>query len=241
MADATMSIAQSSGGIMPTKLTGRNAAVWKYDLLTALSVFALGQGASLQTSVLRLIAAVTARYDWRRDEISVGRAELMRLWQCSEPTVKREIRRLRELGLLILLRPGVRGRVAAYRLCRTAVERLTGAFWHFAGPHFAARMDSSSHTNTNPDTNVVGFPRQTDLPEIKGEIPPWAQIATGGDPVAYRNWFVHVTLRRESDTAIYNAPTSFVASQLETRFFRQMQEAARIAWPDILHMRIEAD
>ncbi|MEM7212089.1 MAG: hypothetical protein AAF479_09365 [Pseudomonadota bacterium] len=216
------------------RLTGRNASVWKYDLLTALSIYALGQGAGLQTTVLRLLAAVTARYDWRRDELSIGRIELTRLWQCSEPTVKREMRRLRDLGLLIQIRPGLRGRVAAYRLCRRTVEQLTGTYWDCAGADFSERMRGA----TSGESNVVGFPQPDPTPDATPELPEWVRLVTRGDMVVYRNWFSDVALRRESDTAVFRAPSAFIASQLETRFSREMQEAIRFTWPDVQHIRI---
>lgn len=217
------------------RFTGPNASVWKYDLLTALSIFALGQGATIQTSVLRLIAAVTARYDWRRDELSVGRAELTRLWQCSESTVKREMRRLRSLDLLVLIRPALRGRVAAYRLGKRAIEDLTGGCWERAGPEFTARMSGGIPSGDN----VVGFPSPDTPSHADPEMPNWARMVTGGDPVVFRNWFREVKLSRNGDVATFRAPSNFIASQIETRFFRQMQEAVRYTWPGITQIRIE--
>lgn len=217
------------------RLTGPHAAVWKYDLLTALSVYALGQGATMQTSILRLIAAVTARYDWRRDELSIGRAELTRLWQCSEPTVKREIRRLRENGLLTVLRPGVRGRVAAYRLCRDAIARLTSDHWVCAGAEFTERMHGPAAPSQ--ETNIVSFPQQ----EGRGEppdLPLWAQVIAAADAVIYRNWFARVTAAPDGDTVVFHAPSEFIARQIETRFLRQMNEAARYAWPALSNIRV---
>lgn len=217
------------------RVTGPNASVWKYDLLTALSVYALGQGVSIQTTTLRLIAAITARYDWRRDELSIGRAELTRLWQCSEATVKREMRRLRDIGLLVQIRPGLRGRVAAYRLGRRAIEVLTGTCWDCAGPDFTARMGGTG----GQESNVVGFPPPDASPDTGQAMPAWASIVTADDPVIYRNWFREVKLSRDGDVAIYHAPTAFVASQIETRFLRQMQDAVRYTWPDVQQVRID--
>ena len=219
----------------PKRLTGPNASVWKYDLLTALSVFALSQSTTVQTTVLRLIAAITARYDWRRDELSIGREELMRLWQCSEPTVKREVRRMRESGLLITLRPGVRGRVAAYRLCREAITRLTSNHWKCAGKEFAERMGEPTASTNN--TNVVAFPPQTDT-DTSVELPLWAQVIAAEDAVIYRNWFARVTALLDADTVVFLTPSDFIARQIETRFMRQMQEAARYAWPSSSGIRV---
>lgn len=222
-----------------SRLTGPRAAVWKYDLLTALSIYALGQGATMQTTVLRLIAAITARYDWRRDELSIGRAELVRLWQCSEPTVKREVRRLRESGLLVVLRPGVRGRVAAYRLCRHTIATLTSEHWACAGADFAARMagPEAIPPETSPDTNVVSFPKHEGRGDVP-DLPLWAQVIADEDAVIYRNWFVRVSARAEGDTVVFHAPSEFIARQIETRFLRQVQDAARYQWPGLNHIRV---
>ena len=217
------------------RFTGPNASVWKYDLLTALSVYALGQGACTRTTMLRLIAAVTARYDWRRDELSVGRVELTRLWQCSESTVKRELRRLRGLELLVQIRAASRGRVAAYRLGKRAIEDLTGGCWDLAGRDFNARM-GEVHM---PNGNVVGFPSPDRVSGGGQGMPAWATMVTGGDPAIFRNWFSNVKLSRDGDVATFCAPSAFVASQIETRFFRKMQEAVRYHWPDIREIRIE--
>ena len=94
----------------PLRLTGPEAGVIKYDLLTALSVAGLNGSPTLQTSLMRLIAAVTSRYNWRADELSVGQRDLARMWSVNERTVKREIKRLTDAQLLICTRGGVRGR-----------------------------------------------------------------------------------------------------------------------------------
>jgi len=80
------------------KLTGPQAGSLKYDLLTALSVVGLHGSPTLQCSMLRLSAMVTARYNWRLDEISIGQAELARIWGVNERTVKREMKRLTGQG-----------------------------------------------------------------------------------------------------------------------------------------------
>ena len=56
----------------PTRLTGKGAGAEKYDLLTALSVAGLSGSPTEQTSMLRLIAVLTARYNWAADELSMG-------------------------------------------------------------------------------------------------------------------------------------------------------------------------
>ena len=54
--------------------------------------------------MLRLIALITARYNWQRDELSVGQSEMARIWGVHDRTVKREVRRLQisPTGVLFL-------------------------------------------------------------------------------------------------------------------------------------------
>jgi len=50
--------------------------------------------------MLRLISVVTARYNWRNDELSIGQRDMARLWAVNERTVKREMKRLTEANIL---------------------------------------------------------------------------------------------------------------------------------------------
>lgn len=96
----------------------------KYDLLTAIALGGLAGVAIRETLALRLIALITARYDWTRDKVAVGQEELQRLWSVSRRTVIRDIAELRRLGILVLIEAGRRGRVATYRLGHTALDDL---------------------------------------------------------------------------------------------------------------------
>lgn len=236
MGDMTpASLAASSR--MGRRLTGPHAAVWKYDLLSALSVHALSSGVTHRTTVLRLIAAITARYDWQRDEMSIGREALATLWNVSMPTVKRELQRLKGLGFLVVSRPGVRGRVAAYRLGRAAIEDATAAAWPRIGADFVARM-------TGPATpgNVVAFPGPPPDPEGEAEEPigaRWAAALKVAQPGAFRAWFSAVQARREGRDVIFTAPSAFVAHHIETHFPADLLHAARYQWPDCASIRVE--
>jgi len=137
--------------MQPSRLVGPGSGVAKYDVLTALSVGALHRSPAEQVSVLRLIALITARYNWQRDELCLGQSEMARIWGVHDRTVKREVRRLQEAGLLVCLRPGVRGRVASYRLDRAGIERFSRPVWDLLGADFASRagqvMGTASATN----------------------------------------------------------------------------------------------
>ena len=78
-----------------TSAVGRDAAVRKYDALSALMAFALAGDPNRQRLVLRLMALITTRYNWQRNELAMGQREIARLWCVDERTVKRDMARLR--------------------------------------------------------------------------------------------------------------------------------------------------
>ncbi|MES2915141.1 MAG: DnaA N-terminal domain-containing protein [Pseudomonadota bacterium] len=51
---------------------GREAALRKYDILSALMAFALSKDKHVQRQVLRVMALITTRYNWQRDELTMG-------------------------------------------------------------------------------------------------------------------------------------------------------------------------
>lgn len=109
------------------RLTPARSGARKYDILSALALAGLDGSAMPSQRALRLIALITTRYNWSTDSLSIGHAELSALWRVSRRTVIREIEALRQSGVLVVLRPGRRGRVSAYRLCIPAISALTKA------------------------------------------------------------------------------------------------------------------
>ncbi|MEM9431842.1 MAG: helix-turn-helix domain-containing protein [Pseudomonadota bacterium] len=100
---------------------------------------------------MRLITLLTARYDWRRDELAVGQREIARLWSVTERTVNREISDLRTRGWLILKRPAAQGRVSVYRLSVEATPTDTEDSRTLVGDDFvdrAGRFSGRSSTIT---------------------------------------------------------------------------------------------
>jgi hypothetical protein len=124
-------------------VSGPGASVVKYDLLTALSLAGLRKGGTFQQSVLRLMVLITARYNWRHDELSMGQADIARLWSVDIRTVKREMKRLTQHEFLFLKRPARRGRVAAYGLNRAAILALSEDDWKDVGPDYVSRMTAT--------------------------------------------------------------------------------------------------
>jgi hypothetical protein len=112
----------------------------KYDLLTAIALGGLSGGAMRETLALRLIALITARYDWARDQVTIGQAELQRLWAVSRRTVIRDLAELRRIGALTLIDAGRRGRVARYRLCHDRLAAMLAPSASRAGNALEARL-----------------------------------------------------------------------------------------------------
>ena len=215
------------------KLTGPQAGSLKYDLLTALGVAGLHGSPTLQTSLMRLSAMVTARYNWRLDEISIGQAELARLWAVNERTVKREMKRLTQGGWIMCLRPGVRGRVGAYRLNYTRIYELTQPSWPAVGRDFADRMEEMSGARRVVKVDFSATPPKavplSVVPEGKTGWPAVARRLQQTHPELYESWFAKLKEGNKvpGDLNLV-APNAFVAGYVETHLLRFVQEAAAV-------------
>ena len=223
--------------MQPSRLVGPGSGVAKYDVLTALSVGALHRSPAAQVSVLRLIALITARYNWQRDELSIGQSEMARIWGVHDRTVKREVRRLQEAGFLVCLRPGVRGRVASYRLDRAGIERFSRPVWDLLGPDFANR--AGQLMGAAPATNVVrldfGPGPETAAPDRAGAAPEagsgtWAGVLdrlAGVQPEATANWYRRLSLVAHRDgVLLLAAPNRFVRDYVATHLREPLLAAA---------------
>ena len=200
------------------RLTGPKAGSLKYDLLTALSVVGLHGPPVRQTSMLRLTALVTARYNWRLDEVSVGQRDLARMWGVNERTVKRQMKRLVDEAFLICKRKGVRGRVGAYRLNYDEIYRCSRPLWTAVGPDFEERMATFV-----PDVSTsVGD-------SSSGGTGKWRHVLQRlkADNLAlYTNWYSTLSLEGlEAGVLCVKAPNEFVARYVETHLAGEMVRA----------------
>lgn len=225
------------------RLTGADAGVIKYDLLTALSVAGLNGGPTLQTSLMRLIAAVTARYNWRLDELSVGQRDLARMWSVNERTVKREIKRLTDARILICKRGGVRGRVAAYRLNYAQIAALSEPCWPLVGPDFDARM--KGRYDAASDVKIVqlrDYVKAVNDPLDEAPRGTWHRVLarlTRDNPDQVKAWYGQLEFKGfEQGTLRLCAPSKFAQRYIETHLARpligaveaEMGPVARIAF-----------
>ncbi|MGO4917405.1 hypothetical protein [Pseudogemmobacter sp. W21_MBD1_M6] len=216
------------------KPVGRGASVIKYDLLTAMGAYALSLDKGPQRLILRLMTLVTARYNWGRNELTVGQREIARLWGVDERTVKREIAKLKTMGWLIVKRQGARGRVAEYGLDLTCILHNTKPRWAAVGPDFEDRMD---HTD-EPDSKVVPMP-------LRGAGPPpdisdgteWAQARArlyDEDPGRYRSWVeALIRIERAGGQVQLLAPSRFHATYVTTHMLSRLLRACQAVDPTV--------
>ncbi|MGG7567865.1 DnaA N-terminal domain-containing protein [Rhodovulum sp. DZ06] len=212
------------------------AASTKYDLLAALSAQALRGGKIGERLTLRLVTLITARYNWARDELSIGRAEIARLWSVDERTVKREIGKLKQAGFLVVKRPGVRGRVTVYGLGLEALRAATQEAAVALGPDFEERLaPGAGQGDAAAGGEVVPFPGAP-AGAAGGASSPAAgpaewQAIRGAlqkrNPDRFACWFA--ALEAESDGAgglVLRAPTGFLARYVGQHYSEDLRAAA---------------
>lgn len=223
------------------KLTGPGAGVEKYDLITALAVIGFSGSASFQTSMMRLIAVVTARYNWTRDEVSIGQRELASLWNVDQRTAKREVKRLLDSGLLAVKRPGVRGRVASYRLIVSQVYQRSEQQWGAVGSDFSARMLGNAPAEGQ---NVVRV--NFSKPEMNIRSPVnslWGRVCMelrNRDAACFDAWFGKIeSIGQEGDLLVLKAPTTFIARYVSDKLSEKLTGVLIEIAPSISGFRFE--
>lgn len=210
------------------RMTGPGAGVVKYDLVTSLSVAGLNGPPVLQTSMMRLISLITARYNWTQDELCVGQREMARMWSVNERTVKREVKRLTEAGLLICKRAGVKGRVATYRLNIQRIVEMSEPCWALVGPDFEARMQAR-HGSTS--IKVVALKDYATSPVKTSDADtPWErtlQRLSETDPSVFQSWFAKVGFCSfDAGTLQLTVPTRFSERYIATHLMGPLTGAA---------------
>jgi hypothetical protein len=230
--------------------SGAGSAAVKYDLLTLLGIAGLSSGsAATIRSMLRLITLVTARYDWRAGELTVGQREIARLWAVDERTVKREMARLRARGLIVLRRPGARGRVAAYAVNFEVARAVCD--WSRVGPDFAARMASQDPLHhADAKSMVIPFPA-AGLAAAPTEDGTWQSDGSEWSiarrslkrigEAAHRRWIAPLSRAgRSGDRLVLQAPSAFHATQVERTYGDAIARALAEADPTLRTVRIVA-
>ncbi|MCV2866391.1 DnaA N-terminal domain-containing protein [Albidovulum sediminicola] len=217
---------------------GREAASKKYDILSALMAFALARDKIVQRQVLRVMALITTRYNWQRDELSMGQGEIARLWSVDERTVKREMAKLRASGWLVLKRQGARGRVSTYGLDLARMLADTRPAWPNIGEDFITRLTPEEGRGAAP-SNVVPL-RAPPSPVADGTIWFAAQARLHSEePALYGAWFHPLAeVGAEAGCLTLAAPTRFHATYVEQNLMERLRAAVRAVDPAIARVMI---
>lgn len=226
---------------------GRDAQTKKYDILTALGAHACAAEPGLQRLTLRLITLVTARYNWRTDELTLGRRDIARLWGVDERTVKREFARLKALGWVVVKRAGVRGRVTAYGLDLAAMLSATEGAWPAVGPDFVARMQAMAGQGTGPEPEAPARPEDNVVPfptRIDEDGTPWPRaraLLAAEDPATHRAWLAALRVVAAEGTRMdLLAPSKFHARYVETHLAARLLAAVQRVAPAVRGLRVLA-
>ena len=227
--------------MLASKLVGREASAKKYDILSALMVYALSRDKHTQRLVMRLMCLITARYNWQHDELSMGQREIARLWSVDQRTVKREISKLRGRNWLILKRAATRGSVSVHGVNFDRVITDTRTEWPCVGPDFETRMSVLSGAGQGPaDNNVIPFNAVDVAPPVDdGSF--WARLSVvlqQEDASTYAAWYRHLQeVGREGGTLLLSSPSKFHAVYVETHLSGRLLFAAGSLDPSIRGIR----
>jgi len=229
--------------MLASRPVGRDAATKKYDILSALMTYALSRDKLTQRLVLRLMSLITTRYNWQRDELSMGQREIAKLWSVDERTVKREMAKLKSKGWLCVKRAGARGRVTLYGLDLDLVLKETQAEWPKIGPDFVARLTEMTGVRAQNihESNVVAFSAKAQIPPVTdGTV--WASAALilfDYDPTIYAAWFQQLQEQgRDGGCLMLIAPTKFHATYVQTHLSDAILRAVTRIDPSLRSVRI---
>ncbi|MDO6588485.1 hypothetical protein Q4543_23685 [Salipiger sp. 1_MG-2023] len=219
------------------KPVGRKAPALKYDILSALGVAALAGDKHRQRLVLRLMVLITTRYNWQSNELSIGRAEIARLWAVDERTVKRETAKMRSAGWLEVKRAGVKGRVTVYALNLEALLDETTEAWQTIGPDFVARMQErhgGAGADASSDPKVIPFQPRARSEPTEGV---WGQVLAdlrSRFPAQATAWYGQLSEMEHQDGRVtLAAPTRFVADYVTTHLLPQLLGAYCVIDPAV--------
>lgn len=216
--------------------SGQGAASRKYDLLTALGVHACAGTKFEQRLVLRFMTVITARYNWQRNELTMGRAELARIWQVDERTVKRELAKLKTCGWMFVKRAAARGRVTVYGIDWVRVLGDTEAAWAHVGPDFVLRAAelAGQPEAADSDRKVVAFPSAPCAGEGDSEWDRALSYLSQQDSAFYANWLAPVRrVGLGAGVLELEAPSAFHAQYLNTQAGSRLLGAVRMIAPQV--------
>lgn len=171
----------------------------------------------------------------------MGQTEMARLWGVSERTAKREIKLWLDRGFLVCSRPGVRGRVAAYRLNLARVLEVSEPYWPAIGSDFVDRMTASDAPPPS-DRKVVQLDNHRAQNVTSDPADPWLavkQSLSDGQPEVYSSWLSQLEYERLGvSTVRVTAPSRFVASYVNGHYLGAIERAIQVTHPEVSQVSI---
>ncbi|UWR24376.1 hypothetical protein [Sulfitobacter sp. S190] len=211
--------------------------------MTAISLKGLHGEAHDALSMMRLLAVVTARYNWARDELSIGQKDMARMWGVTERTAKREVKRWLATGVVTCSRPGVRGRVAAYRINLRTLYNATADYWHTVGPDFVARM-GAGQLDAAAKVVRVDFKAQQPSSPPRPTAPEWAAASAyiqSAQPQVHASWIAPLEFVGDDGVTVrLRGPSPFTARYVETHHAKLIVDAVETCIGPLRRVIIEA-
>ncbi|MDS9469210.1 hypothetical protein RGQ15_16740 [Paracoccus sp. MBLB3053] len=219
------------------RAVGRDAATKKYDLLSAMMAHALAGDKHRQRLILRLMSLITSRYNWQRDELTVGQREISRLWCVDERTVKREMAKLRAMGWVEIRQQGARGRVSVHGLNLERILSDTRPEWDHVGPDLVSRLSGQTETERS---NVVPLHRSpAPVPQGQGVWSEACRILAEEDRSLYEGWLAAlVEAGHQEGCLTLLAPSRFHATYVETHLLERLRSTVRRCDASVLRLRV---
>ncbi|MGI9389113.1 MAG: DnaA N-terminal domain-containing protein [Boseongicola sp.] len=211
------------------RVIGPGSGVVKYDILTAITIAGLNGSARDQIAMMRLCSLITARYNWRRDELSIGQQEMALLWGVGSRTVKREVKRWLETGILVCTRQGVRGRVAAYCLNMLRVCEMTEQYWSLLGQDFVDRMRELKPGGDR----VIRLDAVRATRREEAGTSGWEAVNLNLEhqfPTQHGAWIAPLIASEANGELVLEAKSAFAAEYIKTHFGRDIADAVAAEW-----------
>lgn len=222
------------------KAVGREAASKKYDILSAMMAYGLASDKQTRLLTLRLMALITTRYNWQSDQLTMGQAEIARLW-CVEPrTVKREFAKLKKRDWITVKRQGARGRVGTYGIRFDMILKDSQPHWENIGADYAERAGGLLPPPAAAKVVKVDFGGPT--VSADGNVD-WQTVQVKlhkADADTFAAWFERlVFIGVEKGELTLLAPSRFVARYIDQHLMRGLMEAVQGQWGDVTGVRFE--
>ena len=223
------------------KPIGKKSSSTKYDILACIAAHCLSADKTTQRQTLRLIALITARYNWLGNELKIGQKEIARLWAVDTRTVKREVARLKLKGWLEVRHQGARGRVTTYKLNIEKIISSCQPQLSNIGPDFVQRLGAVVEQKEQSKVVNVDF-GQTAAKPVPVREGSWGDVMAAMrqvNPTQFESWLARLDfVNVDAHILTLRAPSTFVANYVQSHLSDMVLNTAKRAFTDVRRLRI---